>query len=188
MRNFTATVARADASMAELSSVYEVLYNNTASLVDDRRKNEQERLHAAEIVRHAQSLLYQRLLRERACVSSHIARPHDAARRAYEAQRVERLHAIGSNLAAMSATFVTINELLRNQMLSIESVERNVSTIATRIDASARELEDAAPRSYHKLRYTLADALVPHTFGARARLALLLFALCYCILLAAEII
>ncbi len=190
LENFTSVISSANTTMHAVQDAYEVAYNVLKADLDNNQASEHSRLHTAETMRFVQSRLYERITCEReAKQRSHATLDTtSAAARTYELDRVRRIQDVTRQLNTLSDMFSNVNEILHRQMLSIESIEMHISAVTTRIDASTRELEDAAPRVYHKLRYNVWQALIPHTFGERLRLAFVLFFTIYTLLLVCEII
>jgi hypothetical protein len=70
---------------------------------------------------------------------------------------------IQRDLELVSRMYDVVTVLVANQSVLIGALERNASTIRTRIDASADELSDAAPRVYRSVRWRCCS------MGARLR-------------------
>lgn len=186
LAQFSSTLASTAAAAAndatQIKDAYEVAYAIVVRELDNPTKSDDERRHLAEVARHMQSIVHARLQSEYGRVSRE--RTHAPAERNYERQRVQRLRAVRESLESVSRQFEHVSELVNQQMSTINSIERNVASISVRIDASAKELEDAAPRVYNKLRYAhhLYHALVPTSFSGKLRTGVAAFALFYCTL------
>jgi len=181
LAQFNRAVALATNGTAHIKDAYEVAYAIVVRDLDNPAKSDDERRHLAEVARHMQSIVHARLQSEYGRVSRE--RVQQPAERHYERQRVQRLCDVRDGLESLSRQFEHVNELVSQQMSTINSIERNVASINVRIDASSRELEDAAPRVYNKLRYAhLYHAIVPTTFSGKLRTGAAAFALFYCTL------
>ena len=81
-----------------------------------------------------------------------------------------RLTGIERRLVAVEQLFETVHVFLEEHDHKLDGVERNVEKIVLRIDASARELEDAAPRSF-RTRRAWWFSYWPRSLPAKLRLA-----------------
>lgn len=66
--------------------------------------------------------------------------------------RAERLRGIQGQLAVVEQLYCAVQTLIAEQGHKLATVERNVNKISLRIDASEKELEDAAPRTFRTKR------------------------------------
>lgn len=179
LAQFNAAVAERGNGVANIKDAYEVAYGIVVRDLANADKSDDERRHLAEVARHMQSIVHARLQCEQQRVSEE--RPQTSERH-YEQRRLQRLHVVRESLESVARQFEQVNELVSGQMTTIASIERSVASISVRIDASSRELEDAAPRVYHRLHYNLQHVIAPRTFSGKLRLGVAAFACFYCAL------
>lgn len=84
--------------------------------------------------------------------------------------RSERLRGIERQLAMVEQLYCAVQTLIAEQGHKLATVERNVNKISLRIDASEKELEDAAPRTFRTKRARF-YWWYPRSFPAKIRLA-----------------
>lgn len=82
------------------------------------------------------------------------------------------LTGIHRQLEYVSTQYEAVLRMAASQSATIGSIERNIDSIHTRIDASHRELEDAAPRRYRTWRWH--RELCPGTLSGRLQCAFVL--------------
>jgi hypothetical protein len=102
-----------------------------------------------------------------------------------ETRRIAMI-SIQRKLEEISTVFLILQSHIDRQMPLIDSLERNVDSLSIRVDASRRELEDAAPRLYHNTlrNYYCCYSIcrLPTTFSARLRFCVCAIVLCHCFL------
>lgn len=95
--------------------------------------------------------------------------------------RVAEMKKIQTKLEEISSIFLVLQAHIDRQMPLIQSLERNVDSLSIRIDASRKELEDAAPRMYHS-RLRNWTYCWGNTFSSRLRFCVCSIILCNCFL------
>lgn len=140
MHNFL--TLSADSSYLDVKNAYDVAHN-VALLSLEMAANNDSRMHWAEVVRLVESRFF-KYHSSREVVQKHTYKT--TISRAPELERIER------QLNEVAVLSEIVREQVLQQMPLVNSLERNVETLTTRLDASSRELEDAAPRIYHSAR------------------------------------
>ena len=141
------------------------LYHTRQAIDEARRTNNRDsQLHFCNI---EQMLLVQQQ-RQRTEVEKRECTEH-------QPRRAHQLGSVEQRLGETEMLFGVVVELLERHNESLGVIERNVFRIETRVDASERELSDAAPRSYRgQLGSPWYVRAIPRTTPGKARAVLAL--------------
>ena len=192
MQNFFQhIVADADCSIDGIVDAFEVARNNAIRSLD-AAQNDNARQHWAEVVRLCETQLYKfrKQQQEKQKQQQQQLYFRKTPSSTTTDSRLAELQQIERKLERVAELTSVVRDQVLQQMSSINSIERNVETLAVRLDASQKELEDAAPRIYNAARrnYCCWRVIAPRTTAARFRLSVAAFIIFYFVLIACGII
>lgn len=146
-----------------VSQVLRVLLHQCAEEIDVAR-NDQARMHWCEARRTIKHWIGREQREAQRAVERHRSESEQTesdvriqiplrVRAVVHPTRAHELESLHRQLRSVSELYTSVCEMVQRQNVAIDGVERAVDSIATRIDATERELRDIAPRDWNSRRW-----------------------------------